>query len=256
MLEKIAAELRTAEAIKIPIAPLTEQIPEITVQDAYDIQMINAKYRLAKGAKLIGRKVGLTSLAMQKMLAVNEPDYGCIFDNMIYEQETDIALDNFIQPKIEAELAFLLKQDIKGPRTTILDVFQAVEYVVLVFEIIDSRIENWKLKIQDTVADNGSSGGVIISSSFAKLENLKLAQLGLTIRKNGAVVAMGTGAAVMGNPLRPLSWLANKLSAAGSYLKKGDLILAGSFTQALNIEKNDYFEAEFDHLGSVRAIFK
>lgn len=252
---EIADLLRNAEKQKKTLEPLTQTYPEISIPDAYKIQLKNVENRVKNGERLIGKKVGLTSKAMQKMLAVEEPDYGHLFANMVFPEEETIDLGRFLQPKIEAELGFLLKKDISGPDCGILEVVKSTEAIVPVFEIIDSRIGDWKIKIEDTIADNGSSAGVIIGSFLGEPSFFNLQNIGLVLRKNGLIIDTATGAAVMGNPAYAIAWLANKLSEFQLNLKAGEIILAGSFTGALNIEEGDYFEASFDGLGQVRARF-
>lgn len=253
---EIAGMLRKAEETKESLEPLTKTIPGISIEDAYQIQLKNVDFRKTKGQKVIGKKVGLTSNAMQKMLSVDEPDYGHLFSDMVFTEEEPIDIEKFLQPKIEAELGFVLKKNLTGPGLNILDVLKATEVIVPVFEIIDSRIGDWKIKIQDTIADNGSSAGLIIGSSFGRPDCFDLKKIGLVLRKNGAIVDTATGAAVMGNPAYAVAWLANKLFEFNLDLQAGELILAGSLTGALDIEKGDYFEGSFDHLGEVRARFK
>lgn len=253
---EIAEMLRKAEANKKPLEPITKNHPEITIGDAYQIQLKNVDFRKTKGQRVLGKKVGLTSKAMQKMLSVNEPDYGHLFSDMVFSEEEAIVMEKFLQPKIEAELGFVLKEDLSGPGINILDVLKATEVIVPVLEIIDSRIGDWKIKIQDTIADNGSSAGLIIGTSLAPPDWFDLKRIGMVLRKNGVIVDTATGAAVMGNPAYAVAWLGNKLSEFNLKLKAGELVLAGSLTGALDIEKGDYFEASFDNLGEVRARFK
>lgn len=255
-IEEIAQRLNKAEKNREPLESLTSIFPDISIEDAYKIQLKNVEFRKKNGERVIGKKVGLTSKAMQNMLSVDEPDYGHLFSNMVFSEEEEVDMNKFLQPKIEAELGFILKKNLSGPEVNILEVLQATEAVVPVLEIIDSRIGDWKIKIEDTVADNGSSAGLIIGASVGDPHRLNLQNIGLVLRKNGEIVDTAAGAAVMGNPAYAVGWLANKLSEFQLELQAGEIILAGSFTGALNIEKGDNFEAYFDGLGQVRARFK
>ncbi|MBS7526196.1 fumarylacetoacetate hydrolase family protein [Fusibacter paucivorans] len=252
---KLAALLKEAAETKSPTKALTELYPKITIEDAYKIQYENIQSAVLAGRQIVGKKIGLTSKAMQNMLGVGSPDYGVLTDDMILDEETPVSLDGFLQPKIEAELAFILKEDLKGPGVTLSRVLQATEGVMASFEIIDSRIENWKIKLPDTIADNASSGAIVLGSKIASLENLDLKYTGLVFEKNGEIVDTAAGAAVLGHPAYAVAWLANELAKYDITLKKGEIILAGAFTKALEAKAGDIFEATFDGIGKVRVKF-
>lgn len=254
-IEQLAQELSRAEASRTPIAPLTARHPDLTVEDAYRVQMVNVERRLAAGARIVGKKVGLTSRAMQQFLGVGEPDFGHIFDDMVFPEDAPLPLDAFLQPKIEAELAFVLGEDLAGPGVTQTDVLRVCAGVVPSFEIIASRIADWKFKIQDTVADNGSSAGLVLGSRLFPVGAVDLKYVGLVFERNGAIMETAAAAAVMGHPALAVAWLANKLGSMGSGLRRGEIVLAGSLTKALEIRPGDVFTATFGGLGAVKAVF-
>jgi 2-keto-4-pentenoate hydratase len=255
-IQKAANALMEAENEKNPIAPFTSSTEEISVDDAYNIQLYQIRQKVENGAVIVGKKIGLTSKAMQEMLNVNEPDYGHILNDMIYKDGESISLDKFIQPRIEFEIAFVLKEDLKGPGVTMSDVITATDYVFPALEIIDSRIKDWQIKFEDTVADNGSSAGAIIGSTTAKLDNLDLAEVRMTATRNGEFLDSASGSAVMGHPAEAVAWLANALGSYGISLYAGEVILSGALSKAIPIEDGDTFTAEFEQIGAVTATFK
>jgi 2-keto-4-pentenoate hydratase len=255
-IQKAATALMEAENEKKPIAPFTSSTEEISVDDAYKIQLFQIRHKVENGAEIVGKKIGLTSKAMQEMLNVTQPDYGHILNDMIYRDGESISLDKFIQPRIEFEIAFVLKKDLKGPGVTMNDVIEATDYVVPALEIIDSRIEDWQIKFEDTVADNGSSAGAIIGSTTAKLNDLDLAAVRMTATRNGEFLDSAFGSAVMGHPAEAVAWLANALGSYGISLNAGEVILSGALSKAISIEEGDTFTAEFEHIGAVTATFK
>ncbi|MCM3689822.1 2-keto-4-pentenoate hydratase [Neobacillus niacini] len=255
-IQKAATALMEAETERKPIAPFTSSTEEISVDDAYKIQLFQIHQKVENGAEIVGKKIGLTSKAMQEMLNVNEPDYGHILNDMVYKDGESISLDKFIQPRIEFEIAFVLKEDLKGPGVTMNDVIAATDYVVPALEIIDSRIKDWQIKFEDTVADNGSSAGAIIGSTTAKLDDLDLAVIRMTATRNGGFLDTAFGSAVMGHPAEAVAWLANSLCSYGISLNAGEVILSGALSKAIPIEVGDTFTAEFEHIGAVTATFK
>ncbi|WHY02428.1 2-keto-4-pentenoate hydratase [Neobacillus sp. DY30] len=255
-IQKAATALMEAEDEKKPISPFTSSTETISVEDAYNIQLYQVRQKVEKGAVIVGKKIGLTSKAMQEMLNVTEPDYGHLLNNMMYGDGETISLDKFIQPRIEFEIAFVLKKDLKGPGVTMNDVIEATDYVVPALEIIDSRIKDWQIKFEDTVADNGSSAGAVIGNATAKLDKLDLAAVNMTVTRNGEFLDTAAGSAVMGHPARAVAWLANALGSYGISLYAGEVILSGALSKAIPIEDGDTFTAEFDHIGAVTATFK
>lgn len=255
-IQETATLLLDAEVSKQTIKPLTITNPGITVDEAYYVQLEQIRRKVENGGIIVGKKIGATSKAIQNMFGVNQPDYGHLLEDMMCVEGETISLDQYIQPKAEFEIAFKLKKDLQGPNVSIFDVIEATDYIAPAIEIIDSRIEDWQIQFEDTVADNGSSAGAIIGGKPTKLDGLDLAKIGMVAYKNGEMIDSAAGAAVLGNPLRAVAWLANSLSKYDVSLKAGEIILSGAFTKAIEIERNDTFTAEFAHIGSVTVSFK
>lgn len=251
-----AARLLEAERSKQAIPPLTETYPGITVDEAYHTQLEIIRRRVEDGAIVVGKKIGATSKAIQNMFGVHQPDYGHLLDDMMHQEGDVISLEHFIQPKVEFEIVFKLKKDLKGPNVTVMDVIEATDYIAPAIEIIDSRIGDWKIAFEDTVADNGSSAAAVIGGKPAKLDGIDLAHIGMVAYKNGEMIDSGAGAAVLGSPLRSVAWLANSLGKYDVSLKAGEIILSGALTSAVEAEDQDTFTAEFDRIGSVSVTFK
>lgn len=250
-----AAALRNAERSRVPIPPLTETWPGIDVYDAYAIQLIQVKAKLDEGATVQGMKVGLTSQAMQEMLGVDEPDFGHLLAGMFVLDGGSVPGAQFCAPRIEPEIAFVLGEQLQGPGITAADVLAATEAIVPALEIIDSRIEGWRIKLADTVADAASSARVVLGETRAAPADLDLAALGVVMSKNGDIVEKATGAAVMGHPANAVAWLANKLSELKTGLEAGYVIMPGACTRAIPVEPGDSIEADFDGLGQVSVSF-
>jgi 2-keto-4-pentenoate hydratase len=255
-IQHFANKLAEAEATRVGIDPLTYTDPDITVNEAYHIQLQNIKKKVSKGRKIIGKKIGLTSVAVQNLLGVNEPDYGHLLDTMMIENGSTIFCKTMIQPKVEGEIAFILKNDLKGPNITVLDVLQATDYVVPALEIVDSRIQDWKIKLQDTVADNASSGFYVLGGKPTKIADINLELIGMALYQNGEVANTGVGAAALGNPAACVAWLANRLADYDIPLKAGEVILSGALSGMVVAKPGDTFTARFAHLGQVSINFK
>jgi 2-oxopent-4-enoate hydratase len=254
-LADLAAALRAAEDSREPIAPLTEEVAGLTVADAYRIQQINVHRRKEEGGLIRGRKVGLTSLAMQQQLGVDEPDFGAIFDHMVIEEGDPIPVSELIQPRIEAEIAFLMESELKGPGVGSADALRAVAGALPALEIIDSRVADWKIKLPDTIADNASSARLVCGGRLTPVDELDLRTIGMVLTVDGAVAATGAGAAVLGNPIRCVAWLANKLGEFGVPLRAGDIVLAGALHAAVPVAAGVSVHAEFAELGGVTTRF-
>ncbi|MCL2066040.1 MAG: fumarylacetoacetate hydrolase family protein [Treponema sp.] len=255
--EKIAnfaKQLFDAERGRKAISPLTEQDASITVEDAYHIQLENIKRAEGMGHVISGKKIGLTSPGIQKQMGVHEPDYGHLFAAMDCK-DGKVKADELMQPRIEGELAFILKGDLAGGKVTREDVITNTEYVVAAFEIVDSRVADWKIKLPDTVADNASSGRYVLGSKRLKPEGVDLSAVTMKIYKNGELAGEGSGEAVQGDPSVAVAWLANKLWHYGVTLKAGEVILSGAFSAAPPAAKGDKFTAEFSTFGEVKAEF-
>ena len=255
LLTRLARELYTAEISHTPVEALTARYPEITNEEAYQIQIAGMNMRLADGHALVGKKIGLTSKAMQAALGVFEPDYGYITDRLMVLEGEELSLSDVIAPKVEAEIAFVLKEDLTGPGVTLAQVLKATAGVMPAFEIIDTRIKDWKIKIQDTIADCASIGRIVVTGSLIPIETFDLRYLGLVLEKNGEIVNTAAGAAVLGHPGNAVVWLANKLAQYGTQLKAGEIIMSGSLTAACPVAAGDNLRATFDRLGTVGVRF-
>jgi 2-keto-4-pentenoate hydratase len=255
IISQFAKKLAEAEASKKGTDPLTSIEPSLSIKDAYQIQMENINKKVEQGQRIVGKKIGLTSLAMQNLLGVDEPDYGHLLDGMVIENGEIILMDQVLQPKVEGEIAFILEKELKGPNVTALDVLQATKYVVPALEIVDSRVQDWKIKLSDTIADNASSGLFVLGGKPTKIEDVDLAQIGMVLSKNGENINTGVGAAALGNPANCVAWLANKLSEFDITLGAGEVILSGALSAAVNAEAGDVFTAKFAHIGQVSVRF-
>ncbi|MDL2323707.1 2-keto-4-pentenoate hydratase [Ruminococcaceae bacterium OttesenSCG-928-A16] len=251
---KYAGMLYDAERTRQAISPLTAMDATLTVDDAYAIQLENVNRVTGLGQVISGKKIGLTSPGIQQQLGVNEPDYGHLFASMDCA-DGNVPTDALMQPKIEGEIAFILKEDLVGGEVTADDVRAATDYVVAAFEIVDSRVADWKIKLIDTVADNASSGRYVLGSHKVQLNEVDLPAVPMKLTKNGELVGEGTGAAVLGDPALAVAWLANRLWSYGVQLKKGEVILSGAFSAAPPATKGDVFKADFGPLGTVEAKF-
>ncbi|KIH70266.1 2-keto-4-pentenoate hydratase [Salinicoccus roseus] len=248
-------EIYEAERQLKPIDPLTETYPDITAEEAYRIQLQYVERRLADGVDVVGKKIGLTSRAMQEMLGVDRPDYGHLLDDMIFESDVPVEAGRFIAPRVEFEIAFVLKKDIDGADATAESVRDAIDYVIPAAEIIDSRIRDWKIKFEDTVADNGSSAGAVLGRDHVALNDIDLPSVEMTVYKNGEKLDEGLGSAVLGNPLEAVVWLSKALHQYGISLKAGEVVLAGALTKAVDVVPGDQFKATFEGLGEVEVSF-
>lgn len=237
------------------LPPLIETYGEVTLDDAYAVQQAQVGHWLAGGAVLRGHKVGLTSAAMQRQLGVAEPDFGVLRDDMFFDEVVPIPLGRFLQARIEPEVAFVLRTDLRGPGVTTAEAAAAVDFVVPALEIIDSRIRDWKISLVDTVADNASSGGLVLGANHARLNAVDLPQMAAHLYRGGDLVATGLGEAVLGSPLNALVWLADTLGARGVGLRAGHVVMPGSITAAQPVGAGETWTARFAGLGSVTAHF-
>ncbi|MFD0687266.1 2-keto-4-pentenoate hydratase [Actinomadura fibrosa] len=253
--EKAAAALLDAYATGAPIAPLTEEHPGLTVPDAYAIQLAQVAAWTADGARIKGHKVGLTSAAMRRQFGVDQPDFGHLTDGMFYAEAAPIDVGRFLQPRIEPEVTFVLGRPLSGPGVTVADAVAAVDFVLPALEIIDSRIADWRITLADTIADNASSGGVVLGARPVRMDGLDLALTGCLLHRNGDLVDTGAGGAVLGSPVNALVWLANALGERGVGLEAGHVVLPGSVTAAVPVAPGDTFTAAFGGIGTVTASF-
>jgi 2-keto-4-pentenoate hydratase len=256
----VADLLWAAERDLAPIDPLTELYPGIDVVDAYEVQLINIRRKITAGARVRGHKVGLSSPVMQQMMGVDEPDYGHLLDAMILTQDAPVPAAAYCYPRIEVEIGYVLGAPLPGAGCTEADVLAATEYIVPSFELIDSRIRDWRIKLADTIADNASSAGVILGEARrtpAELaaSGIDLANIEAVLYADDAEVARGNTSAVLGNPTACVAWLARKVADFGVKLEAGHLILPGSCTRAIDALPGTTFRAEFAGLGTVTASF-
>ena len=252
--DELFAALRSRSVLE----PLTSREPAIDIDDAYRISLRFLERRKAEGEKVIGKKIGVTSKAVQDMLGVHQPDFGFLLDSMQVADGSTVSLAKakLIQPRAEGEIAFVLKKDLKGPGVTVEQVLDATDYVSACFEIVDSRIRDWKIKIQDTVADNASCGVFVIGAERVRPQSLDLAAVKMDILKNGTHVASGLGSAVQGHPATAVAWLANTLGRFGIPFLAGEIILSGSLAPLLPIVPGDRFEMTLAGIGGASIGFE
>jgi 2-keto-4-pentenoate hydratase len=252
---ELADELWESERSREPIEPLTRRHADLTVPDAYAIQWLNVSRHLSGGARIVGRKVGLTSLPMQQLLGVNEPDFGVLLDHMAVEDGDEVPLDRLLQPRVEAEIALVMERDLEGPGVTAARALTAIAGALPALEIVDSRVANWEIRLVDTIADNASSGMFVVGGNLRPLTGIDPRLIGVVVSRNGALADTGAGAAALGNPVRCVAWLANRLAAFGDGLRAGEIILPGAVHKMIPVAPGDAFRAEFAHLGSVTVRF-
>ena len=250
-----ARQLYEAEKDKRVLRPFTEKYSQIDPEESYRIQLALIEMKQADGAKVVGKKIGLTSKAMQKMLNVDQPDYGHLLDNMLLHDAAAFRVTELIQPKIEPEIAFILDRDLKGPGVTPTQVLAATRFIVPALEIIDSRIEGWKIKLCDTIADNASSARVVLGNSPKRVDEFDLKLVGMVLEKNGDIVQTGAGGAVLGHPAVAVAWLANAVGKFGVSLGAGEVIMPGALCAAADVGAGDLLQASFDGLGTVSVRF-
>jgi len=254
-LAQIAKTLSGAYATKQAVLPPIETSPGLTIDDAYTIQMHQIKARVDGGAVVKGYKVGLTSQAMQDQLGVHQPDFGHLMDDMFHLERMPIESSNYLQPKVEPEIAFVMGKELTGPGVNVAEAMRAVDFVVPSLELIDSRVKDWKITIVDTIADNASSAGVILGSQPSLLRKVDLTNVRCSLVMDNQPIASGVGSAVLGSPINALVWLVNTLGARGISFQPGDVILPGSITASQPVRAGSLAFAEFDGLGSVTAVF-
>jgi len=256
-IKKLGDELYAALRSQSTLAPLTERERNITIEDAYHIALRMVNQRLEQdGERIVGKKIGVTSKPVQEMLGVFQPDFGFLTDKMEYPDGASIVIaGNMIQPRAEGEIAFRLKSDLAGPGVTEQDVLDATATIMPCFEIVDSRIQDWNIKIQDTVADNASCGVYVLGKNEVDPRDFDLPNLKMTIYKNGEFNSEGLGSAVQGNPLTAVAWLANTLGGFGIPFKAGEVILSGSLVPLIPVVAGDKMSLEIDGIGGCSCKF-
>jgi len=238
-----------------PCAPVRDLIGATDIERAYAVQKINTDRWLVRGRRAVGRKIGLTSAAVQKQLGVDQPDFGMLFADMCLCDGEEVAPGRVLQPKVEAEIALVLERSLPHEQNTVADILRATAYALPSIEIVGSRIANWDIRLADTIADNASSGLFVLGSRPVKLSEFDVMGCGMVMEKRGEQVSVGAGAACLGNPLRAAVWLADTMARLGSPLQAGDIVLTGALGPMAVARPGDVFEASIEGLGSVRAAF-
>ncbi len=247
--------LHAAQIGRTPISPLTERFPGLDVAGAYAIQRVNLARGLRDGLTLVGQKIGLTSEPMQTLLGVDEPDFGYLLDDMVLPNGAAVAATRFCAPRVEPEVAFLLRKPLHGPGVTIDDVYAATAAVASALEVVDSRIADWKLTLPDTIADNASSGAVVLGDWVTYNDGSDLPAARASLWLNGTEIDSGTGTAVMGDPAAAVAWLANALAPFGTEISAGQFVMSGSFTTAAFVGPGDAAVTTISGLGTVSLNF-
>jgi len=253
-----ADELYMALRNQEMIEPLSEREPNMSIKDAYAVSSLLLQKRMeVDGEKLIGKKIGVTSKAVQNMLNVHQPDFGYLTDAMVVEEGEPLSItEHMIQPRAEGEIAFVLKHDLIGPGITATDVLRATDFIVPCFEIVDSRVRDWNIKIQDTVADNASCGYFLLGQDVVSPHSVDLSTCGMVMELNGQVASTGAGAAALGSsPVTCVAWLANTLGQLGTPLKAGEIILSGSLVPLQPVKAGDFMSVSIGGIGRTAVRF-
>jgi 2-keto-4-pentenoate hydratase len=256
---QLADRLWQAAATRKPVAPLREAAAELQLsanaQHAYAIQRINRDRRVRGGDRLVGRKIGLTSRAVQQQLGVDSPDYGSLWAHGAYGDGDELPIDRFIQPKVEAEVALVLGRDLDAPDATIADLVRATDFALAALEIVDSRIADWRIGLFDTIADNASAGAFVLGGDPVRLDRVALRDARMTLSRNDEKASEGVGSACLGHPLNAAAWLARALAREGEPLRAGDIVLTGALGPMVAVRRGDRFEARIGGLGAVSVRF-
>lgn len=261
IIEELAERLDAAERERVQIGQFSLEHPTMTLDDGYAVSRAWMRRKIDGGRKVIGHKIGLTSRAMQRSSNVNEPDFGTLLDDMLFLDSTDIPIDRFIEPRVEVELAFILKSPLKGPNCTLYDVLNATDYVTPAIEIIDARIERIDKasgvtrKVYDTISDNAANAGIVLGGRPVRPEALDLRWVSALLYRNGVIEESGVAAAVLNHPANGPAWLANKIAPHGEQLEPGQIILGGSFTAPVFARPGDSFHVDYGPLGAISVRF-
>jgi 2-keto-4-pentenoate hydratase len=253
-IQSYADRLHEAARTRAPIPPLRRDLGEREIAAAYAVQQINVARALADGDRVTGRKIGLTSLAVQRQLGVNEPDFGTLLGRMELVSDDEVP-NRLIQPKAEAEVAFVMGRDLRADLLSFADLLSAIDCALPAIEVVDSRVAGWDIGIVDTVADNASSAMYVLGTAPVSLRGLELRLCGMVLEKNGEALSFGAGAACLGHPLRSVLWLARRMARSGTPLVAGNVVLSGALGPMLNAAPGDFFEARISGLGAVRTRF-
>jgi 2-keto-4-pentenoate hydratase len=240
----------------VPCAPVRDLIGDHDQDRAYAVQAVLADRRLASGERIVGRKIGLTSRAVQAQLGVGSPDFGTLFGSMAYADREPIPLSRFLQPRVEAEVAFVLGHDLDQPEPTVADVIRATDHVLAAIEVVDSRIAGWDITIADTIADNASSGAFVLGTAPRRLADIDLVGAGMVMEQRGDVVSTGAGVACLGSPVAAVVWLARALGRLGQPLRAGDVVLSGALGPVVPVTVPGVFRARISGLGELTAVFE
>lgn len=250
-IREAADRLSEAAATGAPCEPVRDLIG-LDLDAAYQVQFLNTRRAIEEGRRVVGRKIGLTSRAVQQQLGVDQPDFGVLFADMEFCDGEEVPFTRLLQPKAEAEVAFVLKSDLPGRDVTTTEVCRAVDYVVPAIEIVGSRVKNWDIRISDTIADNASSGCYVMGGPIRRLDDVDLASLGMVLQRNGVATSFGGGAACLGNPLTAVLWLARTCATLDTPLRAGDVVLSGALGPMVPVAPGDAIEARIAGLGTVK----
>lgn len=250
-----ADALARAADERSPIAPIGAELAPLGVDGAYAVQERLTSRAIAAGRRLVGRKIGLTSKAVQAQLGVDQPDYGMLFADMEFGDGEEVPFTRFIQPKVEAELAFCMERELTDPQASLTEVIGAIAYVLPAIEIVDSRIAEWRISLLDTIADNASSGAYVLGGSPRRIDSVDLRLCGMVLEHQGEPLSTGCGAACLGHPLNAVVWLARRMAAAGRPLGAGDIVLSGALGPMVTVQPGASYHARITGAGSVTASF-
>lgn len=253
--EDAASRLLQAQRSGTPCAPVRDLIGADDVAAAYAVQALNTAHAVERGARVVGRKIGLTAVSVQRQMGVDQPDFGSLLSSMIRGDGEEIAWRDVMQPRVEGEVALVLERDVSAELPNVADLIRAVGYAVPSIEIVDSRIAGWDIRIADTVADNASSGLFVLGGPPRRLDGLDLYGCGMVMRVNGRPVSFGAGAACLGHPLTAAVWLARRLASEGTSLRAGDILLTGALGPMVPVHAGDAVDVKISGLGTVRTAF-
>lgn len=254
-IRQLARDLWDAQRGSTAIVPISVRYPDADIDDAYRIQLEGVRLRGTSGDTVRGHKVGLTARVMREQFGVDRPDFGHLLASMFHPEGEPLPVGSLIAPRVEPEVAFVLDSPLQGPGVTVADVLAATAFVLPALEVIDSRIQDWRIGIVDTVADNASSGRVILGGTRTPVADIDPRLIGVVLRRNGEIVETGASGAVLGNPAQAVAWLANTIAGHDGVLRAGDLIMPGTCTRAVDMRPGDTVRADFDHLGHVGISF-